>query len=648
MTATAGSTRRSLPGFDDRSRPDRYCDLVLTGGVTSAIAYPGVIHGLAQVYRLQSIGGASSGAGSAALAAAAEYRRRHGSTQGFETLMQRVAAIQDDIRGETGLRWLFQPMLVHRRLFAFLLPVFAGPDKRKRKFAGHLVWAYWESAALGLATLPAALTAHDLYFFQSATIGWTGWALLILCALILAAIAIGYAVWDDLRHLADDDFGMCSGLDIGPDLPHPALTPWLHALIQDTAGLPADRPMTFADLANAPGSPHETLGDRSEAGRCAIGLVMYAAIPSLSEPLVLPRGADEPPLYFRPAEFRRLFPPAVVDHMVRHSKPADDVPTLEPRRLRPQAATSDDDQRLRELPCDDLPVVVAARMSISFPLLFCGVPLWQKRPDAPGMRRLLVVDGGLCSSFPIHLFDSPVPAWPTFGIALQGGGEAVDERQFCGMHNRVSVPRHHKQLPPDRWDDFDQRARPAGRVFGYLGALLTTVLNWNDALVGDLPGVRDRVATIELPANIGGLNVRMNARQIEWLACAGGEAARHLLERYAAPATGAAESPGWREHRWVRFNVLADCLRRSLVGVSRSANAAPLSTPLRTLVREAVDHPILAGQDERALRADEALALERLLDALMVFEQALMAVPDHAEPAYRPVPRPELRIRPRN
>jgi hypothetical protein len=37
------STREPLPGFDDRAPSGRYCDLILTGGVTSSIAYPAAI-----------------------------------------------------------------------------------------------------------------------------------------------------------------------------------------------------------------------------------------------------------------------------------------------------------------------------------------------------------------------------------------------------------------------------------------------------------------------------------------------------------------------------------------------------------------------------------------------------------------------------
>src|SRR5579863_4811469 len=92
---------------------------------------------------------------------------------------------------------------------------------------------------------------------------------------------------------------------------------------------------------------------------------------------------------------------------------------------------------------DDLPVIVATRLSLSFPFLFCSVPLYapdwsrrRKKPDeAPSTKRVAgdalehdeirrpeVVwfsDGGVCSNFPLHLFDSPLPRWPTFGINLR-------------------------------------------------------------------------------------------------------------------------------------------------------------------------------------------------------------------------------------
>jgi len=94
-------------------------------------------------------------------------------------------------------------------------------------------------------------------------------------------------------------------------------------------------------------------------------------------------------------------------------------------------------------PGDDLPVIVATRCKSQFPVLFCAVPLyaldWTRRRRAatepanvqrvPGdalrhvePRRPEVVwfsDGGICSNFPLHLFDSPLPRWPTFCLNLR-------------------------------------------------------------------------------------------------------------------------------------------------------------------------------------------------------------------------------------
>ena len=56
---------------------DRFCDLVMKGGITSGVVYPRAIMHFAQHYRLKNIGGTSAGAIAAVAAAAAEYRRRH-------------------------------------------------------------------------------------------------------------------------------------------------------------------------------------------------------------------------------------------------------------------------------------------------------------------------------------------------------------------------------------------------------------------------------------------------------------------------------------------------------------------------------------------------------------------------------------------
>ena len=75
------------PDSPPNASEDRYCDLVMKGGIASGVVYPRAIARLAEHYRFQSIGGTSAGAIAAAVTAAAEYqRRRTGSLQGFELL----------------------------------------------------------------------------------------------------------------------------------------------------------------------------------------------------------------------------------------------------------------------------------------------------------------------------------------------------------------------------------------------------------------------------------------------------------------------------------------------------------------------------------------------------------------------------------
>ena len=70
-------------------------------------------------------------------------------------------------------------------------------------------------------------------------------------------------------------------------------------------------------------------------------------------------------------------------------------------------------------------MIVATRMSLSFPILLCAVPLYaadysKEFPSGviPELERCWFSDGGLSSNFPVTLFDSPLPRWPTFAINL--------------------------------------------------------------------------------------------------------------------------------------------------------------------------------------------------------------------------------------
>lgn len=652
--------KRPLPGFKDGAPPDRYCDLVLTGGVTSAIAYPGVIFGLGQVYRFNSIGGSSSGAGSAALAAAAEYRRRHGSSEGFRVMLQRTAQVADCTGGKTGLEWLFQPEPGTRRLFRMLVKGFAGPSNRCRLFIRGFVQAYiaplyW--AVLGCVVLPPYVVwqigGSCGLILVAALAG-------ILAALVLVVRQAVRALGADLTAAIDADFGLCSGMPPDGSAAHPPITPWLHELIQDIAGLPLDRPLTFEDLARAPGGPRETLGDSSPAGLVSIDLRMYAANVTTGRPQLLPLPENDEDVFFLRAEMLRLFPASVVDAMCRDAKPIVErlAQTLGVDNARAMVAAlrvqapmrggkgsqqppPPEAQAFLWLPSKRMPVVVAARMSVSFPVLFSAVPLWRLNPARREMQRMLLVDGGLCANFPIHLFDSPVPAWPTFGVALHDlkRSTTIDPER---AHRFACVPASVEAPAPRRLATFDQQQKPSERVLGFAEAAFGTIKDWNDALQSELPGVRERLAHLWLPDNIGGLNILMDSTQIEWLARAGGAAARKLLDRYAVPGDGTPQGTGWQEHRWVRLNVLAASLRGFTPGVARSVQGGRYSVPLREQIRAATERPPFAGAS--VLQPAQAAQLEQVLDALLALERHLgpdaLDLPDPLHPT------PALRVRP--
>src|SRR5437588_268257 len=104
--------------------PDRYCDIVMKGGVTSGIIYPFAISKLSTAYSFKSIGGTSAGAIAAGAAAAAEYRRRYtGSNEGFTELdlLPNTLSVVDDDKKRSKLFRLFQPQPGTRPLFAMLV-----------------------------------------------------------------------------------------------------------------------------------------------------------------------------------------------------------------------------------------------------------------------------------------------------------------------------------------------------------------------------------------------------------------------------------------------------------------------------------------------------------------------------------------------
>lgn len=619
---------------------DRYCDLVMKGGITSGVVYPRAIGRLARHYHFKSIGGTSAGAIAAAVTAAAEYRRRTtGSDAGFVLLETLPDLLKQDVApGRSKLLSLFQPQPGTRRLFGVLITALnsGGTWRRVARIVWGFMKAYW------IATLVAVALAALVYALGQ---GALATALTLLVTLV---VAIGAWVYRDLtRNVVRNGFGLCTGLT--EDAHHPALTPWLHDLIQRAAGRTADDdPLTFGDLWRAEPAPPPWLKVSDPKSFRAIDLQMFSTNLSHGRPYVFPLPAADAAsthfrsrerLFFKRDEIARLMPPKVVEWMWTHSSPYRLEPGREGKEP-PTEAGAD----LHELPAPgDLPVLLATRMSLSFPLLFAAVPLHAIDYDPPtnrAFRPCWFSDGGISSNFPMHLFDGLVPRWPTFGISLEPKIEGRPD---------VFLPTHYGSGYGERWNRFAEKGPSASKLGGFFSAIVATMQNWNDNSLARMPGVRDRVARLRLDAKEGGLNLNMESTLIAGIAARGERAADELIARFVPSAPGR-ETPGWDEHRFVRLSILLKMILARTPSVARALSPdCPHATELSTLLagylaaRDDSGQPVPPPGYEQPLTPALVAAIDAAVRALGELSEQLQPV---APAPFVAVPAPELRVRP--
>ena len=239
---------------------DRFCDLVMKGGITSGVVYPKAIAKLAEVYRFRSIGGTSAGAIAAVCTAAAEYRRRGhkeggikaGDMAGFDGL--RNMANELSVKGK--LFSLFQPGNGRRRLFTVVEAALNARNKWTR--TGKILWGLMVGYFAG--TVLSAVLAWLTYMATASIVA--GILMFIVLWLVLTLLGVLFNVTGPV---VDANYGLCSGMPAQATLrkrlwrrltgqPDPqALMPWLHQKVQEFAGLPLDKPLTFGMLWNAQG-----------------------------------------------------------------------------------------------------------------------------------------------------------------------------------------------------------------------------------------------------------------------------------------------------------------------------------------------------------------------------------------------------------
>ena len=702
---------------------DRFCDLVLTGGVASGVVYPWAIVELARHYRFRNIGGSSVGAMAAALAAASEYGRRNNVPYPFEVLRRVPGALAEERGGRTKMLRLFQPSVAGQRLFdLFVLavqrmcndpnavketadpaapgqpgadappPTQAAADAealgQPADYAGvgrAFIRVYWRDALksaglpLVLGLLLLILVGASAWLPVEPMLRLPAWLFSVAVGgLLLVSLLWGLAraVLKDIQEgVFDNDLGLCKGKSQSPPgtaEPELGLCDWLHEGIQKAAGLEVNAPpLTFGDLWAAPLLPGHTTGAARELR--SINLEVFTTNVTLGRPVRLPAVDDSTRLYFKPAEWDSIFPADVMAALRRDARPY--------RKTNPSDPDDASERGLLELPMARLPLVVAARMSLSFPLLFSAIPVWAINYEVPRHSRAAtsevntrpfhkcwLSDGGICSNFPIHLFDAAIPRWPTFGLLL-------DRR--LGKHDKQAVwlPECHREGRGDNWQRFVpgvQAARP-GRfqgltgMAGFLLGAVATAKDWNDRVALRLPQARNRVVRLALREGEGQLNIAMPGKVILRMAREYGCAAADELVRAYVPATPASVSAAWYEHVYVRTQLQVAGLRQLLKGFSAArvhrAHSLPVADVMQAAqtglgsdgrpapyrpgdlclaLREPAKRP---GEDPTAARpsAGHVLALQRALAAMAELECAL-ADPDLQGP-YRPEPTVDLRLR---
>ncbi len=629
--------------------PELECDLVMKGGITSGIVYPGAIKVLSDHYRLRAIGGASAGAIGAACAAAAEYGRASGGFDRLALIPEELAAADES--QQTLLLRLFKPEPETAAILSWFKSGLSVSETqasgRNPKLRAMLRWSLAAVRAFPLFGIPAVLLglAVAVAFAVAATPTWVyqlptflgGSVLGAIVALVIALLGLFFHL---TRDVSGNLYGLVTGLGSGADDPD-ALTPWLHRKIQSLAGLPSDRPLTFGDLWGA--SECET-----HARRLDLRLMTTAVSHGRAHSFPL---EEETKFYFQEVELRRLFPSAIVDHMIKHQRPQQGNDAEADAFSAYLAA-----HQFHRLPLmADLPILLPVRMSLAFPLLLSAVPLHARRFTKSGytMDRIWFSDGGIISNFPIHFFDALVPSRPTFGINLKETAEleaATDPDEF------VHLPLRNGPSP--------QQYRPIGNggtpsLGGFLKSVLYTMHEWSDTAQLRAPGYSDRVATISLRAGEGGINLRMSSSLIRKLARRGEAAGRRLVNHYHPLGTlpvGAETT--WANHRWVRYLTAGRLIEQALAGMlSCEKKLAGKPFALEALHENQPSYQRNRERTRAALDAHKQILelaqwFEKRRDELAVVTgQTRQDTSPHPPEIYGlnyPRPRSELRIRPRD
>lgn len=621
------------------------CNLVMKGAIVSGVVYPSAINKLKDHHDFRNIGGTSAGAIAAAAAAAAEYCRQaaiHDGNDahvndGFDRLEQLTQKFTNQGPGGPSsqpnlLSTLFQPAQTTKPLLDVLSPLLVLLKQKKEadnppplinvlgwmqkiwpQIPGQMlrfvndVLIQWEDdyAALRdgktqgsewggfIGAVVGILLAFAITGIVSLFVPVRMVLIIVLlpCLLLLGGgVAWGgsqLGMWlvgtlkallglNDLLNtqVYDNKFGICIGHtpEEQQDPARPSnLTDWLYEIYNQMADLPLNQPLTFGHLQ-----------DRG------IELRMVTSNISHGRPYIMPNELTN--FIWREEDLSLFFPKVVIEYMKANEDTSLHV-TL----------PSDQENHFHFFPSvKNLPVVLAVRLSISFPLLLSAVPLYTidregmtadadlSEPIAANrMQQNWFSDGGICSNLPIQFFDEWLPTYPTFGInltslrpvkvtpaqlsilprnplqvatqsplqtlrQLQLDGQpqqstqttpatqpAAQSSAFIDDNPQVYLPRASEPYIPE-W--VEQKG-----LFAFFNAILGTGLYHRELSQVGLPSYRERVVQIRLAPDEEGLNLDMDANTVNALVQKG-DAAGTLL-------TDTTLGFNIEQYKWVRLLV---------------------------------------------------------------------------------------------
>lgn len=573
------------------------CNIVMKGAIASGVVYPPVISVLRKSYVFRRIGGTSAGAIAAAGTAAAEYRRQQAKDEmGFDKL----DALGKELAEKDVLRNLFRPSTETKPLLDLLAPALKYLQGQKSANEQdpplqpmlQLLSRFWSTPQANRILLffnevlgqwsqdhPAYQQGQSQGTWRGALIG-IGIGLLIALAftgllafflsnrLILLLVFLGVALlcsgglgwlvgWlsqcvggllggiislvDIVRtKMSANFFGICIGhggtITSSPPTTKD-LTDWLYEIYNDMAGLPKEKPLTFGDLL--------------AAGQDGIDLRMVTSNLSHARPYVLPD--DLRNFIWKEADLNQFFCAEVITHMKEHASVLPGV-TL------PAGYFFFPDPGL-------LPVVVAVRLSISFPLLISAIPLYTVSNQAVSGNTAAIVlqesdllknwfsDGGICANFPIQFFDEWLPTYPTFGINLtslrpiEPGKQSSLPKPLSSQQSQqqgsiaLVVKPLAAQLPlrspsddskylvylPQANESYAPEWTEQSDLLSFLQAMLGTGLYHREMTQVGLPGYRERVVQIRLTSDEDGLHLDMGKTTIDHLQAKGDMAGKLLM-----------------------------------------------------------------------------------------------------------------------